>query len=138
MIAYVYPILSIFWSMLIFFGFLVWMYLLFVCFADLFRSEDVSGWGKALWTLGFIILPLVGVLVYFIARGSGMTERAERHAEEQQAAFERSVRRSAQASADGHAPASTADALAQLVTLRDHGDLTPEEYEREKQRLLAS
>lgn len=92
MLAYVYPVLSIFWSMLIFFGFVIWIYLLFAIFADLFRSSDVGGFGKAMWTLALLFLPLVGVLIYLIARGSGMRERSEERAAAQQAEFERYVR----------------------------------------------
>lgn len=92
MLAYIYPVLSIFWSMLIFFGFVIWIYLLFVIFADLFRSSDVGGFAKAMWTLGLLFLPLVGVLLYLVVRGGGMQERSEEQAAERQAAFEQYIR----------------------------------------------
>lgn len=93
LLAYTYPVLSIFWSMLIFFGFVVWFYLLFLVFADLFRDPVESGWGKAAWTMFVLFFPLVGVLVYLIARGQGMMQRSEVRAEQQQAAVDEYIRR---------------------------------------------
>ena len=66
---------QVLWSMLWFFLFLIWIWLLIVVFADIFRSSDLSGWGKALWTLFIIVLPYLGVFVYLIARGGTMQER---------------------------------------------------------------
>ena len=68
MLASSYPFLDIVWSMFIFFGFVIWIYLLILVFADNFRRTDHSGWAKAGWTLFVIALPLLGVLVYMIAR----------------------------------------------------------------------
>ena len=69
---------QVLWSMLWFFLFLIWIWLLIVVFADIFRSSDLSGWGKALWTLFIIVLPYLGVFVYLIARGGTMQERPAR------------------------------------------------------------
>ena len=76
MIAYTYPLLSIFWTMLEFFFFVLWIWLLIYIFMDIFRSHDMGGFAKALWVLFVIILPFLGVLVYLIARGGSMHERA--------------------------------------------------------------
>ena len=71
-----YPLLNIFWSMVIFFLWVLWIWILIWVFIDIFRSRDLSGWGKALWFLFVLFIPLIGVLVYLIARGGSMGERA--------------------------------------------------------------
>jgi hypothetical protein len=76
MIAYDYPLLGAFETMLAFFLFFIWFWLLIVVFADLFRSNDIGGFAKALWVIFVIVVPLLGVLVYLIARGGGMHHRA--------------------------------------------------------------
>lgn len=78
MFAYTYPLLSLFWTMLIFFGFVVWIWLLVIVFGDIFRSRDMGGFAKALWVLFVIVVPLFGVLIYLIARGGDMHERQDR------------------------------------------------------------
>ena len=88
MLAYTYPLLSLFWTMLVFFGFVVWIWLLIVVFGDIFRSHDMGGFAKALWVLLVIFLPLIGVLIYLIARGGKMQERAARDARQQQQEFD--------------------------------------------------
>ena len=82
--AYTYPFLNIFWTMLIFFAWIIWFWLLITVFADIFRRHDASGFVKAFWILFVIILPFLGVLIYMIAEGKGM---AERSAEQQQKAM---------------------------------------------------
>ena len=79
MLAYTYPLLSIFWTMLEFFLFFLWIWLLIVIFIDIFRSHDMGGLAKALWVIFVIILPFLGVLIYLIARG-GKHARAGRGA----------------------------------------------------------
>src|SRR5216683_2517463 len=76
-----YPLLNIFWSMFEFFLWVIWIWILIWVFIDIFRSRDLSGWAKALWFLFVLIIPLVGVLVYLIARGGSMHERAEQQAQ---------------------------------------------------------
>ncbi len=88
MLAYTYPLLSLFWTMLLFFGFVVWIWLLIVVFGDIFRSHDIGGFAKALWVLLVIFLPLLGVLIYLIARGGKMQERAAGDARQQQQEFD--------------------------------------------------
>jgi len=78
MIAYTYPLLSLFWSFLILFGFIVWIWVLIMVFADIFRSPELSGFGKAMWFLFVLVVPLVGVVAYLIARGDRMAEHAGR------------------------------------------------------------
>ena len=84
MLAYTYPLLSLFWTMLIFFGFFVWIWLLVIVFGDIFRSRDMGGFAKALWVLFVIVVPLFGVLIYLIARGGDMHDREELRLQEKQ------------------------------------------------------
>jgi hypothetical protein len=124
-----YPLLNIFWTMFEFFLWVVWIWLLIMVFIDIFRSHDMSGWAKALWVLFVVILPFLGVLVYLIARGSKMHERAERQASRQDEAWRSYVQQSA--------GTSTADQLAKLADLRDRGVISADEFEREKAKVLA-
>ena len=87
MIATSYPLLDAFLTMLWIFLFIIWIWLLIMVFADIFRSRDLSGWSKAIWVVGIIIFPLLGVLIYLIARGAKMHERQIEAAQAQQAAF---------------------------------------------------
>jgi Phospholipase_D-nuclease N-terminal len=73
-----YPFLEVFWTLVIFFFFAVWLYLLFVVFADIFRRHDESGWVKVLWIIFVIVTPYLGVLVYLLVENEGMSERAQR------------------------------------------------------------
>ncbi|MET0457854.1 MAG: SHOCT domain-containing protein, partial [Ilumatobacteraceae bacterium] len=75
------------WSFLWFFMFFIWIWLLIAVFSDIFRSHDLSGWGKGLWTIGIIVLPYIGVLAYLIIRGHKMSEHAAEAAKAQDAAF---------------------------------------------------
>ncbi len=131
MVAYTYPLLNLFWTMLVLFAFVMWVYLLFVVIADIFRSHDMGGWAKAAWLVGVLILPLVGLLVYLIARGGRMAERSADEAYRRQQEFDAYVRRTAHT--DG---ASPVDELAKLAALRDDGKVTDREYEQAKEKLL--
>jgi hypothetical protein len=124
-----YPLLNIFWTMFEFFLWVVWIWLLILVFIDIFRSHDLSGWAKALWVLFVVILPFLGVLVYLIARGSKMHERAEQQAMRQDKQFRSYVQQSG--------GTSSADQLAKLADLRDRGVISAEEFEREKAKILA-
>ena len=128
-----YPLLNLFWTMFIFFLWVIWIWILIWVFIDIFRSRDLSGWAKALWFLVVLLIPLIGVLVYLIARGGSMHERAVQDAQQQDAEF-RSYAQETAASA----PASTADQLAKLADLRDRGVISAGEFEREKARVLAA
>lgn len=127
-----YPLLNLFFTMLWFFLFIAWLWLLFSVFGDIFRSRDLSGWAKALWTLFIIVLPLLGVLIYLIARGGGMAERTAQAHERREEAFRAYVR---DAAVDG--ASSTADELTKLAALRDAGTISHEEFEAQKAKLLA-
>jgi len=133
MIASSYPLLDAFLTMLWIFLFIIWIWLLIMVFSDIFRSHDLSGWGKALWVIGIIILPWLGVLIYLIARGGKMHERQIQYAQAQQQAFKEYVQETAASSST-----STADQLAKLADLRDKGVITPAEFETEKAKALAA
>jgi Short C-terminal domain/Phospholipase_D-nuclease N-terminal len=127
-----YPVLDAFWTIFEIFAFVVWFWLLFVVLTDVFRSTDLSGWAKAGWTIFVLFLPLVGILVYLIARGPSMQRRATRQADEQEQAFRSYVQETADT------PASSADQLAKLADLRQRGVISPDEFEQEKTKVLAS
>ena len=93
--------MDLFWSMLWFFLFFAWIWLLITIFADIFRSDDLSGWGKAFWTIFVVILPWLGVLIYLIARGGSMQERAMAQAVAQEKA-QREYIQQVSASSGGH------------------------------------
>ena len=95
MLATNYPILDIFLTTLYFFIFIIWLWLLFMVFIDIFRSHDLHGWAKALWVIGIIVMPYLGVLVYLIFRGGKMHERAAQQAAQQQKAFDQYVKQAA-------------------------------------------
>jgi hypothetical protein len=130
MLAYTYPLLSLFWTMLLFFGFVVWIWLLIVVFGDIFRSHDIGGFAKAMWVLLVIFLPLIGVLIYLIARGGKMQDRAARDARQQQQEFESYVQDVA------GSETSSADEVAKLAQLRDEGVITEPEFEAQKAKAL--
>ncbi len=123
---------QVFWAMLWFFMFFIWIWLLIVVFGDIFRSSDLSGWGKALWVMFVIIFPYLGVLVYLIARGKSMQERAIAQAAEQEKARRQYIQEVSSTSG-----ASTAEELTKLAALRDQGVLTQEEFDSQKAALLA-
>jgi hypothetical protein len=124
--------LDLFWAMLWFFLFFAWIWLLITIFADIFRSDDLSGWAKAFWTIFVVILPWLGVLVYLIARGGSMQERAMADA----AAREKATRQYIQEVSSGGG-ASAADELEKLGKLQSQGVITAEEFAAQKAKLLA-
>ena len=128
--AYTYPILNLFWTMFLIFAFVIWIYVLVVVIADIFRSHDMGGWAKAAWLVGVLLLPLLGILAYLIFRGGGMAERSAVEGQQRQQAFDDYVRQTAQT--DG----SSADQLAKLADLRDAGKVTDDEYRRAKEKIL--
>jgi len=130
MLGYTYPLLDIFWTMFWIFAFVIWIWLLVYIFVDIFRSHDMGGFAKALWVIFIIILPLLGVLVYLIARGGKMHERALQQAQAQEQQFQQAVR---QAAGSG----GTADELSKLAQLRDQGAITEDEFQAQKAKLLS-
>ncbi|MGW3204390.1 SHOCT domain-containing protein [Streptomyces sp. NPDC001135] len=132
-LAYDYPALSVFWSLLVFFLWIMWFVLLFRVIADIFRDDALGGWGKAGWVVCVVLLPFLGVLVYLIARGKDMGRREAAQARAQQQAVDTYIRRTARAGA----PSSSADDLAKLSGMRSRGDITDDEYRRAKELVLA-
>src|SRR5687768_17569547 len=103
---------QVFWSMLWFFLWFIWIWMLIIVFSDIFRSDDLSGWGKALWTIFVIVLPYLGVFVYLIARGRKMQEHSVQAARAQDAAMRQYVQGVAGSGA------GAADEISRLATLR--------------------
>ena len=124
-----YPLLNLFWTMLMIFLFVFWIFILIQIVVDIFRSHDMGGWAKALWLIFILILPFLGVLVYLIARGGKMQQHQVEAAKEQQQAFNSYVQQAA--------GTSTADQLATLAKLKDNGTLTEAEFEAQKAKLLS-
>ena len=133
MIASSYPILDAFLTMLYFFLFIIWIWLLITVFIDIFRSRDMGGGAKALWVIFVIILPFLGVFIYLIARGGKMHERAAAEAAQQQQQFDAYVRQTA-----GTGGEDTASQLSKLADLKAQGVITDAEFEAQKAKVLAS
>lgn len=106
-----------------------WFWILITIIGDLFRDHEMSGWGKAAWVLVLIVLPFLGTLIYLIARGEGMRERAVKEQAEARKHFDAYVRETA-----GSSPA---DELHKLSELKQRGDLSEAEFEQAKAKLLA-
>ena len=121
---------DVFFSMLWFFLFFIWIWLLISVFGDIFRSDDLGGWGKALWTILVIVLPYLGVFVYLIARGHKMAEHAQQAAQAQDAAAKAYIQQAA-----GTTP-STADELQRLADLKAQGVISDAEFETAKAKAL--
>ncbi|MEU6947937.1 SHOCT domain-containing protein [Streptomyces sp. NPDC046316] len=130
-----YPLLNVFWTMLWFFLWIMWLFLLFKVITDIFRDHELNGWAKAGWLIFCILLPYLGVLVYVIARGKGMSRRDVKQARENEAAFQQYIRQAA-GSGDA-AKGSSVDELARLADLKDKGAITNEEFERAKAKVLS-
>ena len=125
-----YPFLDIMWSMLVFFGLVTWFWLMIKVFGDVFRRHDVSGWGKAGWTVLVIVAPILGVLIYLIVEHNGMRERSESQARDQKQAFDSYVR-------DAAGSGDAASQIAQAKQLLDSGTITQEEFDALKAKALA-
>jgi hypothetical protein len=122
---------QVFWSMLWFFLFFIWIWILITVFADIFRSHDLSGWGKALWVIFVILVPYLGVFVYLIARGHKMSEHAMEAAQAQDAAAKQYIRDAAGTSG------SAADELARLADLKEKGVIDDAEFQRLKAKVVS-
>jgi hypothetical protein len=131
MLAYDYPLLGALWTMFGFFLWIAWFFLLFRVIADVFRSHDLSGWGKTAWLVAVLVLPFVGVFAYVIARGDEMGRRDVEQADAQKQAFDSYVR-------DVVGNGGSADELAKLADLRRQGVINDAEFERQKAKVLAS
>ena len=122
---------QVFWSMVWFFLFFIWMWMLFVVLGDIFRSRDLGGWAKALWTIFIIFLPYLGVFVYLVARGAKMHEHSVQAAQAQEAALRRYVQDVA--TPNGRSPA---DEIARLAELRERGVINENEFQQAKAKAL--
>ncbi len=130
MIAADYPLLELFWTMLWFFLWIAWIMLLFRTIGDIFRSRDLGGGGKALWTIFVVVAPFLGVFVYLIARGNAMHERDYDRALAQEQAFRSYVQ-------DAAGPSGSADELVKLADLKERGVLSEAEFQAQKAKILA-
>jgi hypothetical protein len=128
--AYQYPLLDIFLTMFWLFIWILWIFLLIRILMDIFRSDDLGGWGKAAWIIFIILVPFIGVLVYVIARGHSMQKRDIQSAQAADQAMRTYVQSAAGTSS------STAEEITKLAELRDRGVLSPQEFEAQKAKLL--
>jgi hypothetical protein len=125
-----YPFLDVLWTMIVFFAWVIWIWILISILTDLFRRHDISGWSKALWTIFLIFLPFLGVLVYLIAEGKNMTQRRVTEAQVAQTEFDHYVRKVA---ADG----GTAGEIERAKRLLDTGAINQEEFDALKAKALS-
>jgi hypothetical protein len=130
-----HPLLNAFWMMLWFFLWIMWLFLLFKIVMDIFRSHDMGGWGKAGWLIFVILLPFLGVLVYLIARGGSMGERDLKEAQRRDQAMQDYIREAA--GSGGAGTGDSVDQLAKLADLKERGQLSQEEFDKAKAKLLA-
>jgi len=130
-IAADYPFLDILWTMIIFFTWVVWLWMMFTILSDIFRRRDIGGWAKAAWTVFLILLPFLGALGYLIANHGGMTDRRVEDMQQAQAQFDERVR--SVAARDG-----AAMEIEKGKQLLDSGAITPQEYEALKAKAIAA
>ena len=126
-----YPFLDVLWTMLVFFGWVIWFWLLITVFADLFRRRDASGGKKVLWMIFVIFLPFIGVFAYLIANGDDMAQRNVRQAQAQQAQFDDYVKNVA-------GSGGAADEIDKAKKLLDSGAISQAEFDSIKAKALAS
>jgi hypothetical protein len=130
-IAADYPLLDVFWTILIFFAWIAWIWILVVILTDVFRRRDIGGWAKAAWVVFLIVLPFLGVLVYLIAQHDGMAERQAREVQMAEKAFDDRV----QAAAASAGPAGEIEKAEQLL---ERGSINQDEFNALKARALAA
>jgi predicted PurR-regulated permease PerM len=126
-----YPFLEVFWTMLVFFAFVVWIWILFTVLADIFRRHDTSGFAKVLWIIFIIIIPYLGVFIYLIAEHAGMTERAVKNQQNAQSQFDQYVQSVA-------TKVDPTEQIAKAKQMLDNGTINQAEFEQIKQKALAS
>jgi hypothetical protein len=129
--SYSYPLLGAFWTIFEIFLWVIWIWILITVFIDIFRSHDLSGWAKALWFLFVLFIPLIGVLVYLIARGDKMHQHTVQAAQQQDAEVRSYIKQAA-------GSPTPADQLAKLAELRDRGVITAQEFDQQKAKILAA
>ena len=132
MLAASYPFLDVLWTMFIFFLWIIWFWLLFTVFIDIFRRHDISGGKKTLWLIFVIIIPWLGILIYLIVRGHGMQERQLEQAKEAQAAQAEYIK-----SVAGGSSGDASSQISKAKELLDSGAITQAEFEQIKAKALA-
>ena len=125
-----YPFLNVLWDILIFFTWVIFIWIAITVLIDVFRRTDISGWGKAAWTVFVVLIPWIGVLVYLIVNHAGMTERRYKDAADQQAQFDQYVRAAA-------GSGGAAGEIEKAKKLLDAGTISPAEFEAIKAKALA-
>ena len=130
MLATSYPFLSVMWTLIVIFAWIIWFWLLITVFADLFRRHDISGWVKALWIIFVIILPFLGVLVYLIAESHGMADRNQKQAQAAQSQFDDYVKTVA-------AQSDPTEQITKAKGLLDSGAISQAEFDSIKAKALA-
>lgn len=131
LVASDYPFLDVFWTMIIFFLWVIWIWVLIVVLMDVFRRHDTSGWAKAAWVFFIIFVPLLGVLTYLIVNGQGMSERNVKEARQSQSQMDDYVRSVASTS-------GAAGEIEKAKQLLDSGAIDQQEYDALKQKALAT
>jgi Phospholipase_D-nuclease N-terminal len=126
-----YPFLDIFWTILVFMAWVIWIWMVITVLMDVFRRRDMSGWGKAAWTVFVIVLPFLGVLVYLIGNHDGMADRSGRDAAASQAQFDEYVRQTA----GSGGPAAEIESAQRL---RDSGTITQAEFDAIKENAIGA
>jgi Short C-terminal domain/Phospholipase_D-nuclease N-terminal len=124
-----FPFLEFLWAMIVFFAWVAWIWIAITVFIDLFRRDDIGGWGKAGWVVFVVLLPFLGVLVYLITQHDAMRERGVKHAQAQQQAFDQYVREAA---------GGSAAEIAKAKELLDAGTISQEEFDAIKRKAVAS
>jgi hypothetical protein len=131
LIAADYPFLDVLWTMIIFFAWVIWIWMMITILADVFRRADISGWAKAAWVIFLILLPFLGVLVYLITQHDGMNERRTKDIQDQQAQMDAYVRSVA-------TEGGSASEIAKAKQLLDSGAITQQEFDALKAKALAA
>ena len=134
-IAADYPFLNILWTMLIFFAWVVWVWIMIVILTDIFRRRDIGGWSKAAWIVFLIVLPFLGALVYLIAQHDGMAERNEKQQKAIEADFDARVREAAASGGGGGGAAAEIEKAQQLL---EKGAINQSEFDALKAKALAT
>ncbi|MCH0540846.1 SHOCT domain-containing protein [Streptomyces sp. MUM 203J] len=132
-LAYDYPVLGAFWTAMWIFLWVLWIVLLFRIIGDIFRDDTLGGGAKTAWLIFVVLLPFLGVFVYVLARGRGMGRRETQHMAARQQAFDDYIRETA--GTETGSP-SEAEQLAKLSEIRARGDITDDEFQRAKERIL--
>ena len=123
-----YSFMDVFWSMIIFFFWVIWIWIVITVLIDVFRRHDIGGFAKAAWVIFVVILPWLGVLIYLIAQHDGMRERSVKQAQAQQAAFDQYVR---------DAAGGSAAEIAKAKELLDAGTISQAEFDAIKAKAVS-